>query len=94
MSESGTNKIHLKVRRSQNNWFEHYKYSHKDIEKGRMEDAEYVLQLCGDARKWDWFWIEQAANKSGLPDFMEHFTKVLAFAEKNETPLFSLYIKK
>lgn len=51
MSESGTNKIHLKVRRSQNNWFEHYKYSHKDIEKGRMEDAEYVLQLCGDARK-------------------------------------------
>jgi hypothetical protein len=59
---SNTNKVHLKVRKSPNNWFEHYKFSHKDEKAGRLDDQEFILQLCGDARYGKGFFLEQAAQ--------------------------------
>lgn len=89
-----TNKVHLKVKKSPNNWFEHYKFSHKDEKAGRPDDQEFTLQLCWDARYGKGFFLEQAAQWAGVPHFMEDFTKVLAYAEKNNMSVFSLYIKK
>lgn len=71
------NKIHLKVRKDKNGWFQ--------FSKGKFR-----LQLCGNS-KLDGFYLKQYAEKCNKPNFMSDLTIILAEMEKDWASAFSLY---
>lgn len=81
-----TNKVHLRVKKDEyNQWFSHSNKPSADFPVG------YKLQLKGDTRIGPTF-LEMCAIETGLPNFLEDFTKILKFAEEKELSIFTLYV--
>ena len=77
------NKIILRVKKDKvNNW---YYFGKKNLR----------LQLAGDPRRGQWYWIEQYADKAlgiwGRDRFMTDLTKILHSMEIDNAEIFSLY---
>jgi len=72
------NKIHLKVRKDKNGWYQFSKW-------------KFRLQLCGHSWKWGFF-LSQYAEKLWKDNFMKDFTEILYEMEKDwNQSIFSLY---